>query len=143
MIIFAFVYAFVSAAFNEFTGATHNDFINLIMITLVGMFIPNSILELSKKKENLTDFNVSIEVASVRGEFSEFDETDISAEEARRIMSNDVAKNYIQRVVRIGRRLTNMEFGMLITHVDNTEVTADIEAVKEIIYGKEFKQRNV
>lgn len=113
------------------------------MITLVGMFIPNSILELAKKKENLTDFNVSIEVASVRGEFSEFDETEISAEEAKRIMNNDVAKDYIQRVTRTGRKLTNKEFGMLMAHVDDAEVTADIEAVKEIIYGKEFKKGSV
>ncbi len=142
MIIFAFVYAFVSVAFNEFTGATNNDFLNLIVITLVGIFIPNSILELAKKKENFTDFNVGIETASVRGEFSEFDETEISAEEAKRIMSNDVAKDYIQRVTRTGRKLTNKEFGMLMAHVDDADVTADIEAVKEIIYGKEFKQRS-
>jgi hypothetical protein len=143
MIIFAFVYAFVSAAFNEFTGATYNDFLNLIVITLVGIFIPNSILEMAKKKENFTDFNVDIEAASVRGEFCEFDETEISAEEARRIMSNDVAKDYIMRVARTGRKITYKEFGMLMAHVDDAEVTADIEAVKEIIYGKEFKQRNV
>lgn len=143
MAIFALVYSFVSAVLNEYTGSTGRDFVSLIFITFIGILAPDSILGMTGIKKPFEEFNGELEISNVIDKFDEFNETDISAEEARRIMSNDVAKNYIQRVVRIGRRLTNMEFGMLITHVDNTEVTADIEAVKEIIYGKEFKQRNV
>lgn len=143
MIVFAFVYTFVSVAFNEFTGATGNDFVGLIVMTFIGMYAPDSILGLTGKKKPFEDFNGELEISSAIDQFDEFNETDISAEEARRIMSNDVAKNYIQRVVKTGRKLTNMEFGILMTHVDNAEAIADIEAVEEIIYGKEFKQRNV